>query len=111
MPAVKRAAKKGCASAVSATSGKGKIYWRLHEGSVNAEKPKEFVERLTYGKKRRVFLILDNAKTHRGKILSERAGKSKKRAALFYPPPYSHGSNSGERVNADVKYGGGIQDA
>ena len=62
-PVVKRTGKKEDVSMVSAITNKGKIYWKLHEGSINAEKFKEFVERLVHGKKRKVFLILDNANT------------------------------------------------
>jgi transposase len=106
-PVVNRTGKKEDVSMVSAITNNGKIYWKLHEGSVNAEKFKEFAERLIYGKKRKVFLILDNAKIHHSKILTEWAEKNKKRAALFYLPPYSPGLNPDEHVNSDVKYGVG----
>jgi transposase len=106
-PVVNRTAKKEDVSMISAITNKGKIYWKLHEGSINAEKFKEFVERLTYGKKRKVYLILDNAKIHHSKILSKWAEENKKRAALFYLPPYSPDLNPDEHVNSDVKYGVG----
>jgi transposase len=106
-PVVKRTEKKENVSMVSAISNLGKIYWKLHEGSINAEKFKEFVERLVRGKKRKIYLILDNAKTHHSKILSVWAEKNKKKVAIFYLPPYSPDLNPGEHVNADVKYGVG----
>jgi transposase len=95
---------------VSAITNRGKIYWKLHEGSINAEKFKEFVERLVRGKKRKIYLILDNAKTHHSKILRGWAEKNKKKVAIFYLPPYSPDLNPDEHVNADVKYGVGVQD-
>jgi transposase len=106
-PVVNRTEKKENVSMVSAITNKGKIYWKLHEGSVNAEKFKEFVERLVRGKKRKVFLILDNAKTHHSKILTGWVEENKKRVALFYLPSYSPDLNPDEHVNADVKYGVG----
>jgi transposase len=106
-PVINRTKKKEDVSMVSAITNKGKIYWKLHEGSVNAEKFKEFVERLVQGKKRKVFLILDNARTHHSKILTKWVEKNKKRVALFYLPPYSPDLNPDEHINADVKYGVG----
>jgi transposase len=106
-PVVNRTEKKENVSMVSAITNRGKVYWKLHEGSVNGEKFKEFAERLVRGKKRKVFLVLDNAKTHRSKILKEWVGENKKRVSLFYLPPYSPDLNPDEHVNADVKYGVG----
>jgi transposase len=104
---VNRTEKKENVSMVSAITNQGKIYWKLHEGSVNAEKFKEFVERLVRGKRRKVYLILDNAKTHHSKILSGWVEENKKKVAVFYLPPYSPDLNPDEHVNADVKYGVG----
>jgi hypothetical protein len=70
---------------VSAITDKGKIYWKLHEGGINAEKFKGFAGRLIHGKKRKVFLIMDNAKIHHSRILTEWAGENKK------SPPQSGG--------------------
>jgi transposase len=52
-------------------------------------------------------LILDNAKTHHSKILTDWAAERKKRVALFYLPPDSPDLNPDEHVNADVKNGVG----
>jgi transposase len=106
-PVVNRTEKKENVSMVSAITNRGNIYWKLHEGSINAEKFKEFVERLAHGKKRKVYLMLDNAKTHHSKMLTGWVEENKKRVALFYLPPYSPDLNPDEHVNADVKYGVG----
>jgi transposase len=106
-PVVNRTEKKENVSMVSAITNQGKVYWKLHEGSINGQKFKEFVERLVRGKKRKVFLILDNAKTHHSKLLREWVEENKKRIAVFYLPPYSPDLNPDEHVNADVKYGVG----
>jgi transposase len=52
-------------------------------------------------------LIVDNARTHRCKKLTEWVGKHKTRVELFYLPPYSPDLNPDEHLNADVKYGVG----
>jgi transposase len=104
-PIVNRTEKKENVSVASAVTNRGKVYWKLREGSANGEKLKELVERLVRGKKRKVFLVLDNAKARHSKTLSDWAEEEKKRAALFYLPPYSPDLNPDERVNADVKCG------
>jgi transposase len=106
-PVVERTGKKQNLSMVSAITNRGKVYWKLHEGSINSERFKEFVERLVHGKKRKVFLIMDNAKTHHSKLLSDWAQENKKKVALFYLPAYSPDLNPDEHVNADVKHGVG----
>jgi transposase len=104
---VNRAEKRENVSMVSAITNKGKVFWKLYEGSVNGERFQEFVERLVCRKKRKVFLIVDNARTHRCKKLAEWVGKHKTRVELFYLPPYSPDLNPDEHLNADVKYGVG----
>jgi transposase len=106
-PVVNRTEKRENVSMISAINNRGKVYWKLHEGSINTEKFKEFVERLTRGKKRKVFLIVDNAKPHHSKLVTEWVKKNEKKAALFYLPPYSPDLNPDEHVNSDVKYGVG----
>jgi transposase len=106
-PVVHRTEKKENVSMVSAITNKGKVYWKLHEGSINGEKFMDFARRLIYWKKRKVFLVLDNAKTHHSKLLTEWAEKNKRRIELCYLPPYSPDLNPDEHINADVKYGVG----
>ncbi|MDR2433262.1 MAG: transposase [Treponema sp.] len=65
------------------------------------------MKRQAKGEKRKVYLILDNAKTHHSKILTGWAEENKKRAALFYLLSYSPDLNPDEHINADVKYGVG----
>jgi transposase len=106
-PAVNRAQKREDVSMVSAITNKGKVFWKLHEGSIDSEKFKDFAERLVHGKKRKTFLVLDNAKTHHSKILAEWAERNAQRIELFCLPAYSPDLNPGEHLNADLKYGVG----
>ncbi|MDR1301201.1 MAG: winged helix-turn-helix domain-containing protein [Treponema sp.] len=79
--------KKEHAGIVSAITNQGKGSWKLHEGSITAEKFKDFVQRLIYGKKRKVFLVLDDAKMHHNKKLTEWVEKNKQRIELCYVTP------------------------
>jgi transposase len=108
-PVVNRTEKKENVSMVSAITNRGKVFWKLHEGSINGEKFIDFVKRLIRNKKNKVFLILDNAKTHHGKMLIEWVEKNKEKIELFYLPPYSPDLNPDEHINSDVKYGVGTK--
>jgi transposase len=101
---VDRTEKRGGVSMVSAATNKGRSYWKLHEGGVNVEKFKDFVERLIRGKKRGVFGGRQCEGASRQDAGRAGAGEQKE-AALYYLPPYSPGLNPDERINADVKYG------
>jgi transposase len=104
---VNRTEKKENVSMVSAITNKGKVFWKLHEGSIDSKKFLDFVKRLMKSSDRKLFLIIDNAKTHHSKLLIEWVSKNKGKIELFYIPPYSPDLNPDEHVNADVKYGVG----
>jgi transposase len=106
-PVVNCTEKRENVSMVSAITNKGKVFWKLHDGSIDAKKFLDFVKRLVHSSDRKVFLIIDNAKTHHSRILTEWAAKNKGKLALFYIPPYSPDLNPDEHINADVKYGVG----
>jgi len=106
-PVVNRTEKRENVSMISAITNKGKVFWKLHEGSINGTLVLDFAKRLIRNKKNKIYLILDNAKTHHSKMLNEWAGKNKDKIELFYLPPYSPDLNPDEHVNSDVKYGVG----
>jgi transposase len=108
-PIVNRTTKKENVSMVSAITNQGKVFWKLYEGSVNGERFLEFVKQLVKNKKNKIFLIVDNARTHHGKKLMEWVIKNQKRIEIYFLPPYSPDLNPDERVNADVKYGVGAK--
>jgi transposase len=106
-PVVKNIEIKITVSMLSAITNQGKVFWKLHEGSVNADKYVEFVKRLVWHKKKKLYLIVDNARIHCGKKIIEWLNKNNHRIEIYYLPPYSPELNPDERVNADLKYGVG----
>jgi transposase len=106
-PAVNRTGKREHVSMVSAITNKGKVYWKLREGSINGERFLDFVKRLIRNKRHKVFLIVDNAKPHHSKQLKAWAEKNKEKIDVWYLPPYSPDLNPDEHINADVKQGVG----
>ena len=108
-PLVKNTEVKIRVSMISAITNQGKVFWKLHSGTIDAVKFLEFVKRLVCSKKNKVFLILDNARVHRSKVLGEWLKENKNKIELFFIPPYSPDLNPDERINSDVKYGVGSQ--
>jgi transposase len=106
-PVVDRTGKRTSISMISAITNWGKILWKLYEGSITTERVLEFAKRLVRYRKRKVYLILDNAPTHHGIILKEWLKKNKDKIQVFYLPSYSPDLNPDEHVNSDVKYGVG----
>jgi len=108
-PLVKNTEIKIKISMISAITNQGKVFWKMHNGTIDANKFLEFVKRLVYYKKKKIFLILDNARVHRSKILTAWLKENKNKIELFFIPPYSPELNPDEHVNSDVKYGVGSQ--
>ena len=106
-PTVRQTARKESVSMISAITNKGKIFWKLYDKSINSQKFLEFVKRLIRSKRRKIFLIVDNAKPHASRMLKEWACGKKKKIEIYYLPAYSPDLNPDEHVNADVKYGVG----
>jgi len=94
-------------SMISAITNQGKIQWKLYDGSITSERVLEFAKQLIKNWKHKIFLILDNARTHRSILLRDWVKENKEKIELFYLPPYSPELNPDEHVNSDVKYGVG----
>ena len=89
---------------VSAVTNQGKLRFMFYEGSMNQEKLKEFSIRLIKGNNgRKVFFILDNLKSHHGKILHEWLLLNIDKVRMFFLPPYAPEYNPDEYFNGNVK--------
>ena len=108
-PVVIRSGKREHISMVSAITNRGKVFWKLYERSVNGEMFFEFVKRLVQKSKVKVFLIIDNLRTHKSKKLKEWVHANKEKIELHYLPAYSPDLNPDEHLNADVKNGVGAK--
>ena len=106
-PVVMRGGKREHISMISAITNRGKVFWKLHERSVNGELFFEFVKRLVKKSMVKVFLIIDNLRTHTSKKLKEWVHENKENIELHYLPSYSPDLNPDEHLNTDVKNGVG----
>lgn len=92
---------------VSAITNRGKVNWMIVDGTINAERFIEFLQRLISDAMRKIFLVLDNLRVHHAKVVGQWLSKHTEEIELFFLPPYSPDLNPDEHLNADVKYGVG----
>ena len=100
---VKVESKKMKINMLSAISNRGKLRFILYKDSMNSDKLIDFMRRLIYDVKKKVFLILDNLRVHHSKKVRTWLEKHKARIEVFYLPPYSPEYNPDELLNADLK--------
>ena len=85
--------------------GQGSVHdlrWRHHTAA-----PDPVHATSDEGRKRKVFLILDNLNVHKARLIKDWLAANAKRIEVFYLPPYSPELNPSEYFNGDLK--GAIQ--
>ena len=97
-PVVKSSGARFGFSLLSAITSKGKMKFMIKEGSVNSDVFIEFLKRLMFGAKQKVFLIVDGGSSHVSKKTKDFVKSVSKKLALFYLPPYSPELNPDELV-------------
>lgn len=104
-PVVRTEAKHIKINMLSAISNRGKLRFVLYKDNMNADKLIDFMRRLVYDSKNKVFLILDNLRVHHAKKVTAWLEKHKDEIEVFYLPPYSPEYNPDELLNSDLKRG------
>lgn len=104
-PVVRNEAKHIKINMLSAISNRGKLRFVLYRDNMNAEKLLDFMRRLIYDSKKKVFLILDNLRAHHAKKVTAWLAKHKDKIEIFYLPPYAPEYNPDELLNSDLKRG------
>ena len=90
---------------VSTVTNRGKVEFMIYSGTMNSDRMIEFMKQLIKGKKRKIFLILDNLRVHHSKIVKEWVKQNIESIELFYLPSYSPEKNPDEYLNFDLKDG------
>jgi transposase len=90
-------------SMISAITNQGKLRFMLYRGGMNAERLITFMGRLIKEASRKIFLILDNLKSHHAKLVSEWLKTHKDEIEVFFLPPYSPEYNPDEYLNGNLK--------
>ena len=95
--------KKERVNMVSTVTKLGKIRFMFYEGAMNAKRLIDFMRRLIKDSPKKVFLILDNLRTHHSKKVKDWVAKRVDKIELFYLPSYSPELNPDEYLNRDLK--------
>ncbi|MBC2732923.1 MAG: IS630 family transposase [Desulfobacteraceae bacterium] len=102
-PAIRLPAKREKISMISTVTNQGKVRFMVYEDAMNAKTLVRFMTRLIKDADRKVFLILDNLRTHHSKPVCEWLEKHREKIEVFYLPSYSPELNPDEYLNRDLK--------
>jgi transposase len=102
-PVLKVTAKRAHISMISAITNEGKVRFMVYREAMTQGKLITFMGRLIRDASRKVYLILDNLKSHHGKKVAEWLEKHKNEIVVFYLPSYSPELNPDEYLNGDLK--------
>lgn len=92
-------------SVISAITNQGTVRFMIYKGALRPEMLLRFLRRLTRGRKRRIFLILDNLRVHKAGKVTAWVERNASLIQLFFLPPYSPELNPDEYLNGDLKRG------
>lgn len=102
-PVIPRPATRFSQSMISSVTNRGLMRFMIYDGALNVEIFLVFLARLIKGRKRKLFLIVDNLRVHRAKAVSAWAAEHADVIELFYLPPYAPDTNPDELLNNDLK--------
>lgn len=88
---------------IAAISGRGQMKFMLVQGTVNADRICDFLNRLMHDHEQKVFLIWDGHPTHRSKKVKNCIDSFQGRLEIYTLPSYSPELNPTEQVWAHVK--------
>ena len=102
-PIIRRPAARFSQSMISSLTNRGKLRFMVYDGALNAGIFLRFLKRLVRGAQRKIFLVVDNLRPHRAKIVAAWVAANLDKIELVYLPPYAPEHNPDEFVNNDVK--------
>jgi len=104
-PVLRIPARRTSLSVISAITNQGTVRFMIYKGGLNPEILLRFLQRLTRGRKRRIFLILDNLRVHKARKVTEWVERKASLIQIFFLPPHSPELNPDEYLNGDLKRG------
>jgi transposase len=102
-PIIPRPAARFSQSMISSLTNQGKLRFMVYDGALNAAIFLEFLKRLVRDGDRKIFLVVDNLRVHRAKIVTAWVADNTDKIELFYLPPYAPDRNPDEFLNNDLK--------
>jgi transposase len=102
-PVVNKTGKRLKCNMMSTVANNGTMRFMIYEGSMDSKMFIKFLTKLIYKRDKKIFLILDNLRTHHSNKVKDWVEKRKDKIELFFLPPYSPELNPDELLNQDVK--------
>jgi transposase len=102
-PVVKRTGNRFSCNMISTITNLGKLTFMVFHENFTSEIFLQFLKRLVRHSSRKVFLIVDNHRAHKSKIVNRWLAENVENIKLFYLPSYCPELNPDEFLNQDVK--------
>jgi len=102
-PVIRLNAKKNHIGMISSISNQGQVRFMMYREAMHSDLLITFMRRLIKDTGKKVFLILDNLRTHHSKKVTQWLEKHKAEIEVFYLPSYSPELNPDEYLNGDLK--------
>ena len=102
-PVIPRPAARFTQSMISSVTNKGTLRFMIYDGALNTKIFLKFLRRLIKHADRKLFVIVDNLRVHRAKVVTAWVAENANKVELFYLPPYAPERNPDEYLNNEVK--------
>lgn len=90
-------------SMISTVTNRGEASWEIIDGNFNVVRLIAFLMALIKGRRKKIFIIMDNLRAHHSKLVKQWFADHADRIEVFYLPSYAPELNPDERLNADLK--------
>jgi len=104
-PVLRIRARRSSLSVISAITNQGTVRFMIYPGALRPAVLLRFLHRLTRDQRHRIFLILDNLRVHKARVVTAWVACHAAQIRLFFLPPYSPELNPDEYLNGDLKRG------
>ena len=104
-PILRIPVRRSSLSVISALTNQGTVRFMIFKGALSPEILLRFLKRMIHGRKRLIFLILDNLRVHKAQKVAAWVEANASRIQIFFLPPYSPELNPDEYLNGDFKRG------
>jgi len=102
-PVLRIPARRSSLSVISAITNQGTVRFMIYPGALRPAILLRFLQRLIRDQRRRIFLILDNLRVHKARVVIEWVAQHATQIRMFFLPPYSPELNPDEYLNGDLK--------
>ena len=104
-PILRIPVRRSSVSVISALTNQGTVRFMIYKGALSPEILLRFLRRLIQGRKRPIFVILDNLRVYKARKVASWIERNASRIQIFFLPPYSPELNPDEYLNGDFKRG------